>query len=159
MYFFQHVNSLHPNIRFTKEEEQCNSLAFLDVLVTRNNGCLSTSVYRKPTYSGLYLKWDSFVPKEFKRGLVYGLISRAWRICSSYEIAHMEFTFLKDVLVANGYPASFIDKCVQQFLARHYNASEPNEPTFGPQKKRVVISLPFCGLNSSKLKLIALQVV
>ena len=33
--FFKHINSLHPNISFTKEEEQNNSLPFLDVLVTR----------------------------------------------------------------------------------------------------------------------------
>ena len=108
--------TLHSNITFTKEEEQCNSLPFLDVLVTReDDGSLSTSIYRKPTFSKLYLKWDSFVPKEFKRSLVFGLISRAWKICSSYQIVHKEFAFIKDVLVANGYPTSFEDKCIMYY--------------------------------------------
>ena len=151
--FFQYVNTLHPNIKFTKEDEQCNQLPFLDVLVKREaDGHLSTSVYRKPTYSGLYLKWESFVPKEYKKGLVYGLISRAWKICSSYEYVHKEFSFIKDVLMANGYPASFIEKCIQTFLTRHYSAPPSGDPTYGPSKKRVVISLPFSGLNSPKLK-------
>ena len=79
LHFYEHVNSLHPSIKFTKDEEQCNSLPFLDVLVTRqDDGCLVTSVYRKPTFSGLYLKWDSFVPKQYKSGLIYGLISRQY---------------------------------------------------------------------------------
>ena len=151
--FFDYVNSLHPSITFTKEEEQSDSLPFLDVLVTRlDDGCLSTSVYRKPTYSGLYMKWDSFVPKQFKRGLVFGLISRAWKLCSNHKIVHDEFCFIKDVLVANGYPVSFIDSCINQFLTRHFSTSQTSEPIFGPIKKRVVISLPFYGPNSTKLK-------
>ena len=56
------------------------------------------------------------------------------------------------MLVANGYPKSFIDKCIQQFLARQYECPQTGEPAFGPSKKRVVISLPFCGLDSKKLK-------
>ena len=58
--------------------------AFLDVLINRDtDGTLSTSVYRKPTFSGLYMKYDSFIPLQFKKCLVFGLLMRAWRICSS----------------------------------------------------------------------------
>ena len=65
------MNNLHKNIKFTKEIESNNSLAFLDILITRQpDGTLSTTVYRKPTFTGLYLRWDSFVPKQYKKGLV-----------------------------------------------------------------------------------------
>ena len=55
-------NKQHPSITFSKEEEQDNKLSFLDVLFTRTtDGSIVTSIYRKPTFSGLYMKWDSFV--------------------------------------------------------------------------------------------------
>ena len=69
--FFKWMNKQHPSIIFTKEEEQDNKLSFLDVLLTRTtDGSIVTSIYRKPTFSGLYMKWDSFVPKSYKKGLV-----------------------------------------------------------------------------------------
>ena len=61
------MNQQHNNIKFTKEIESDSTLPFLDVLITKNDdGHLSTSMYRKPTFTGLYLRWDSFVPKEYK---------------------------------------------------------------------------------------------
>ncbi|XP_064475812.1 uncharacterized protein LOC135389709 [Ornithodoros turicata] len=47
--FFDKLNSIHPNIQFTCEEEKEKKIAFLDVLVQRDPcGNLKTSVYRKP---------------------------------------------------------------------------------------------------------------
>ena len=48
-----YANSKHPNIKFTMETESSNSLSFLDVKVSRNNNKFTTSVYRKPTFSGI----------------------------------------------------------------------------------------------------------
>ena len=68
--FFEYMNQQHNNIKFTKEIESDSTLPFLDVLITKNDdGHLSTSMYRKPTFTGLYLRWDSFVPKEYKKVL------------------------------------------------------------------------------------------
>ena len=45
---FYTLTHLHPNITFTKETEQDNQLAYLDVLVKRNrNNELETAVFRK----------------------------------------------------------------------------------------------------------------
>ena len=75
--FFKWMNKQHPSITFTKEEEQDNKLSFLDVLLTRTtDGSIVESIYRKPTFSGLYVKWDSFVPKSYKKGLVNCLVFR-----------------------------------------------------------------------------------
>ena len=61
--FLDFMNSLHKNIKFTVEIEENNCLPFLDVFITRNDeGNISTSMYRKKTFSGLYMKEDSFVP-------------------------------------------------------------------------------------------------
>ena len=94
-----YMNAQNDNIKFTKEDEDNNMLSFLDVLVTRVDGILCTSVYRKPTFSGLFMKYDSFVPAQYKRRMVYGLISRSWKICSSVESFENEVNFLKTFLV------------------------------------------------------------
>ena len=71
---------------------------------TQRPRSLCTSVYRKPTFSGLFMKYDSFVPAQYKLSLVYGLIGRSWKICSSVESFENEVKFLKNILGANGYP-------------------------------------------------------
>ena len=59
--FLQHLNSIHPNIKFTCEEvKEDGSMPFLDILVTpAEDGSLKTSVFRKPTHTDLYMQWDS----------------------------------------------------------------------------------------------------
>ena len=149
--FYNWMNTQHVNIRFTKEEECNSTLPFLDVLVTREkDGHISTSVYRKPTFSGMYLRWDSFVPKQYKRGLVFGLISRAWKICSDFDKFHHEMLFLKNVLVSNGYPSTFFESCLNKFLTRMHTFT--SDVVFGPEKKCVVLCLPYTGDMSNKIK-------
>ena len=89
--FFNYLNSRHPNIKFTKEVENDNSLPFLDIkIIPDEHSLLSTSVYHKPTFSGLYLQWKSFVPKQYKISLVNCLLYRAWRICSDSRLFNNE---------------------------------------------------------------------
>ena len=59
--FLQHLNSIHQNIKFTCEEVMDDgSIPFLGILITaKEDDSLSTSVFRKPTHTDLYLQWDS----------------------------------------------------------------------------------------------------
>ena len=151
--FFQWMNDQYPQIKFTLEEETNNQISFLDVLVHRHpNGEISTSVYRKPTFSGLYLKWDSFVPKRFKRGLVSCLLYCAWRLCSSYELLHHEIDFIETTLLSNGYPLSFLSSCINNFLKKNLSNSPVPLPTYGSEKRKSFLTLPYCGKNSLKSK-------
>ena len=150
--FYNWMNLQHTCIKFTKEEECNNSLPFLDVLVKRNSdGSICTSVYRKPTFSGMYLRWDSFVPKAYKRGLVFGLINRCWRICSTFDTFHVEMQFLKNILTCNGYPSTFFDACLNNFLNRKHTLCT-SEPVFGPDRKLVILCLPYTGVVCDKLR-------
>ena len=61
------LNSFHTDIQFTVEIENNGSLPFLDILITRtiNSAGISsfaTTIYRKHTFTGLLVKWNSFVP-------------------------------------------------------------------------------------------------
>ena len=74
--FKEYLNSKHQNINFTSELE-CNSkLPFLDNLIDRKDGKFITSVYRKPTFTGVYTHYQSFIPSVYKFGLISTLLFR-----------------------------------------------------------------------------------
>ena len=51
-----------------------NKLFFLDVEIIREQGKFTTTVYRKPTFSGVYSNFESFLPLVYKFGMVYTLV-------------------------------------------------------------------------------------
>ena len=116
--FFSYLNKIHPNIKFTQEVEENNSLPFPDVLLIRNQeGLIDTTLYRKPTFYGLYTKWTSFISKQVKINLISCLLNRAWNICSTTDLFHKEVECIKQLLFANGYPANFIRHHVNKFIS------------------------------------------
>ena len=48
------LNLQHRNIKFISETENENSISFLDIKITRDYNKFMTSVYRKPTLSGVF---------------------------------------------------------------------------------------------------------
>ncbi|KAJ8941479.1 hypothetical protein NQ318_017864 [Aromia moschata] len=54
--FFDYLNTLHSNIKFTMETEKYGVLPFLEVLVKRTNNIkLAQGAYRKKTHTDRYL--------------------------------------------------------------------------------------------------------
>ena len=84
-HFQEKLNLLHPALQFTIEKEQHN-LNFLDVLVEKKGTRFLTSIYRKPTFTGQYIRWNSFSPKTRKISLVKTLVHRALMICSKTKL-------------------------------------------------------------------------
>ena len=84
--FFIQLNSLHPSLCFINEKKSNHSLAFLDVLVERHDSEFLTLVYRKPTFTGQYLHWNSFSPQKRKINLIGTLVHRAFMICSKSKL-------------------------------------------------------------------------
>ena len=82
--FFKYLNSRHPNIKFTYEEEVNNKLSFLDILIERINNKLLTSLYCKSTFSGVYMNFHSFLPLNYKKGLIYTLLHCGFNISFHY---------------------------------------------------------------------------
>ena len=82
---------------FTSEVENEGSLSFLDVMVPREDNIFGTLLYRKPTFSGVFANYNSFIPLNYKRGLLLSLFHRAFVICSSYHKFHKEILYLKAI--------------------------------------------------------------
>ena len=96
----QYLNSRHKNIKFTIEFEENNEILFLDILVKHSDSNkLSTSVYKKKTFTGLYTKWDSFTPRRYKINLICSLTYRHFRICSSPELLQSDLKELRKLLI------------------------------------------------------------
>ena len=59
--FNEYVNTKHAIIKFTNEKGVNRSLPFVDILISRNNKGFTTTVYHKPTFSGIYSNFNSFM--------------------------------------------------------------------------------------------------
>ena len=75
--FLRYGNSRHPNIKFTCEEENDNKISFLDISITRTENKFTTSIFRKKTYSGVYLNFHSHLLTDYKKGLIDTLLHRS----------------------------------------------------------------------------------
>ena len=83
-------NLQHANIRFTSEIEMHNSLYFLDIEIVKENKKFTTSLYRKPTFSGVFTNFESFIPNLYKYVLIFTLLHRDFKLCSNFELFHQE---------------------------------------------------------------------
>ena len=142
-HFQDFLNSCHSNMSFSMETEKENKLSFLDVEVICEQGNFTNTVYRKPTFSGVYSNFESFLPPVYKFGMVYTLVYRCFRISSNWTQFHTELTFLKGIFRKNDYPENFIDKCFKKIL-NNVNLVKENVPTV--KKKRLLLVLPYLGI-------------
>ena len=60
--FRLYLNYQHPNTKFTSEIEENNSISFLDIKINRGNNRFLSSLYRKPTFTGVFTNFDSYIP-------------------------------------------------------------------------------------------------
>ena len=60
--FRDYFNTRHPNMSFSFEQEKNGKLSFLDVEISREKGKFVTTIYRKPTFSGVYNHFENFLP-------------------------------------------------------------------------------------------------
>ena len=116
-------------------------MSFLDIEVSPQQGKFVTTVYRKPTFSGMYTHFDSFLPQVYKVGMINTLAYRCFKISSHWTKFHEELNFLKHVFLKNGYPLSFIDKCFKMVI----NKLVIKRPQVTTGEKKEILLLPYLG--------------
>ena len=143
--FTNHINSIHPSIKFTREEEENNTIPMLDAKTTRDTaGRLSFTVYRKPTHTDQYLQFASNQPLNHKLGVIRTLRHRCNVICSTEEAKLQELGHLKKVLSVSGYSKTSWD-----IACREKPPTVPRDPQQTRQKGHV--TLPYVGHVSDAL--------
>ena len=146
--FLEYLNQQHSNITFTSEVECDGKLSFLDIDIYRSNGKFNTSVYRKPTFTGLFTNFPSFIPLTYKRCLVPCLVHCIFNICSSYKNFYTELEVVRNLFKLNGFPFHMFEHIVRRFLD---NTSNP-KPFFQTVPKKIIyFCFPFTGTHSLQI--------
>ena len=152
--FFRYINSRHKNMSFTYEVENDDKLPFLDVLVCREScssqlNSFTTNIYRKPTFSGLYTNFHSFLPEKYKTGLFLTLLFRIYTLCSDWSKIHTEIINLRNIMLKNNFSGNFIDRCIKLFFDKLFLKKQM---VLTVPKKVINIVLPFMGKDSLKIR-------
>ena len=98
-----------------------------------------TSVYRKPTFSGVFTNFGSLIPKSYKYNLLFALLHRRFKLCSNFERLHQEIDKLTTIFENNGYPKSFVGFCIKKYLDKVFIKKSSTESL----KKRTYLRLSF----------------
>ena len=146
--FHNYINSQHPNLSFTMEVESDGTLPFLDVTVTKSCNSFVTTVYRKPSNSNLTISFFSFCSFNFKLNSIKSLLSRAYGICSNFELLNKEFQHIKQIFHLNGFGYRFVDKQIGIFLSNKFNSS----CRMISDKQKLYFTIPYFGSQSDELR-------
>ena len=97
------------------EAEKNGKLLFLDVLVC-NKPNLVTSVYRKPTGTGLLTNFFCFTPSKYKNGLIKTLLDRCYKINNTWVHFDKDLESLTKFLNKNQLPTKLMNKVTKKYL-------------------------------------------
>ena len=109
------------------------------MLVEKSPSKFITSIYRKPTFTGQYLRWNSFSPRKRRTNLILIFIHRALAICSAERLP-LELDKIKFILQTNGYPGHVIKSLMAKKMKQFHTLAK-----FGPEKCPVYLRLPWFG--------------
>ncbi|UYV62695.1 hypothetical protein LAZ67_2001598 [Cordylochernes scorpioides] len=105
---FSTLNNLYQDIRFTVEIETNNTLAFLDILITKIDNRYTTGVYYKPSFFPSYIHFSSYCPLSHKINTVKTLTKRIFTHCTTEISKQQETNTILSHLLSLGYPKNFI---------------------------------------------------
>ena len=149
--FLNYLNKKHPNIKFTTESENNNTLPFLDVNIKKlDNGKFNTNIFHKKTYSGLLTNYLSFTPLTYKLALLKTLIHRTFRICNTWQLFHFDIDKLKKTLLRNKYPLKLIEDEIRNYINNKYKKTDNDK--IDNDKCKQYFKLPFIGEQSISTK-------
>ena len=159
--FNECLNSVHERVQFTREDEDNGSIAFLDVLVKReDDGKFSTSVYRKPSNTNLTIKPQSCQHPNTVTATFKSEICRAYRLCSTDEQVKKEIDFVTNMFEDNGHNRKNLDKIAKDYTppslgqksqnSKNKKSRKPNKNTNEDIPDNLFDILPFRDTNISE---------
>ncbi|KAI8479101.1 hypothetical protein Bbelb_431660 [Branchiostoma belcheri] len=144
--FFDHINQIDDNIKFTQEPSHDNMLPFLDTkTIVEEDGNLRFEVYRKPTHTDQYLAFDSHHPLEHKLAVIKTLFHRADNIITSDQAKTDEHRHLRGALAKCGYQNWTFKKALKP--SDQSKKTQKCKPL--TNKNKVNITIPANGYSSA----------
>ena len=128
----KHINGIEPNtIKFTKEEEENNKLAVLDLElnVNRTEKKIECNVHYKKTNTNITIKKTSNHKESIKTGVIKGYADRARTLCDPKYLED-EMKNIEAVFEDNGYTKVEIRKAMEE-KGRNEETNNAEEDTRG----------------------------
>ncbi|XP_029674796.1 uncharacterized protein LOC115242551 [Formica exsecta] len=155
----QTFNSFHPRLQFTMEEGADNRLNFLDTTIILENNIINFDWYRKPTYSGRYLNFESRHPLCQKKGTAISLIDRSFRLFHP-RFHQKNLELVVNILLKSGYPLSFIFSTLQERIKtliitnnKQIDTTQTTIPTDSASNNRThYFNIPYIPLFSEQFR-------
>ena len=146
--FLNTLNNCHPSISFTMEIASNGKLPFVGIEICKKGCKLVTSVYRKPTNTGLLLHHQSHVDNRYKRSLVKTMLNRAYRLSSTWELFSTECERLKLIFSNLKYSDSLVNSTITRFVN---SVMSPDTRSTPPTENIYRIVLPFKDQKSADI--------
>ena len=138
--FIQHLNSVHPTIKFTAEYSK-DTINFLDVKVSKQGTRLVSDLYVKPTDTHQYLDPTSCHPIHCINSIPYSQALRLNRICSETRFFDIRCNELESWLIDRGYNANLVRKKVLE--ARRQKRSDLLNKEKGDKTSKLVLNITY----------------
>ncbi|CAF4316766.1 unnamed protein product, partial [Rotaria magnacalcarata] len=132
-------NQFDPNIQLSADIG--SSINFLDLHIENQDGQLCTTVYQKPSYEPYYLPFNSVHPLHMKKNIVFTMLLRAIRYCSTFQAYLNEREKLRMALLLNKYPNAFIDEQFNHMLLK-FDTDQPLNFTNYKRYRQKIIDSP-----------------
>ena len=139
-------NKFDPNLKFTVDEFEDGIVHFLDITI-KDNGQID--MFTKPTNTGQYSHFDSFVPWRYKTSWAYALFVRAMKICSTNKLRSNQVNRIKKLLSWNGFSRYVRNKMISKFRIDY--KSERQNVTKEDEIESLCLKIPYCGIEGDKL--------
>ena len=111
--FISFIQDFHPAIKYTFEISS-NSVTFLDIKLTLENGRINTSVHYKTTDSHSYLDYRSSHTTSTKDSIPYSQFLRLRRLCSNDDDFDSKAVEMSDFFRARHYPEDVINEALRK---------------------------------------------
>ena len=139
-------NSFDKNLKFTVDKFEDDVIHFLDIIIHQDG---QTDIYTKPTNTGQYSDFDSFVPWRYKTSWAYALFVRAMKLCSSDALKSGQISRIKKMLSWNGFPKSVRNKLISKYKSDY--ESNANNSIENNDIERIYMKIPYLGAEGDKL--------
>lgn len=120
------LNSFDPHIQFTKELEVNNSLNYLDLTVTRQNGSITTNWFSKAIASNRILNFHSAHPKQMIHNVARSFTRKLFEY-SDRQFYDENVHKINSILTKNGFPPNVISQIIHSVTNESPQRSNNND--------------------------------
>lgn len=99
----KHINSYHPQIKFTLEIEQNKQINYLDLTIKNEENLHKFAIYRKATQSNMVIHKNSNHPRQQKFAAFRSMFYRLEKVPMCVKDYNDELKIIFSIATANGY--------------------------------------------------------